>query len=380
MAEILRPFVYWGQSKDSVFIKIDLSEITEGPDVELNEDYLDFKAQGTGARGKNMYGFHLDFYLAIDEKLSKYKVTGRAVEFECRKVGVGEVWPRLTESSQKLGWLRPDFDRFTFADSDTSTDDEVERQSKTEKEMLDSLEKELKQTEFSVVHNLKTYYMFMYNMFQWIGYFYIFTTLLYRSVAYGYASHKDAYSVVGPALMVCQLTSVLEILHPLLGWVRSGILPPILQVGGRNVILFLLVAAEPTLQDKEPVGWLFMTWSLVELVRYPYYMLNIINREISFLTWLRYTIWIPLYPTGFILEGIVMLLALPIFQKSKRWCIDLPNVANMSFHFPTMLQLYMVIFIPAMYIMMQRMYQQRKKKIKPSSRPRMTSKKAKKQS
>jgi len=37
--------------------------------------------------------------------------------------------------------------------------------------------------------------------------------------------------------------------------------------------------------------------------RYPYYMLNVIDREISFVTWLRYTAWIPLYPTGFVLEG-----------------------------------------------------------------------------
>ena len=37
--------------------------------------------------------------------------------------------------------------------------------------------------------------------------------------------------------------------------------------------------------------------------RYPYYMLNVIDREIGFVTWLRYTAWIPLYPTGFVLEG-----------------------------------------------------------------------------
>lgn len=41
--------------------------------------------------------------------------------------------------------------------------------------------------------------------------------------------------------------------------------------------------------------------------RYPYYMLRVYDVEISFLTWLRYTIWIPLYPLGFICEGVVVL-------------------------------------------------------------------------
>jgi len=34
-------------------------------------------------------------------------------------------------------------------------------------------------------------------------------------------------------------------------------------------------------------------------------MLNVIDQEISFVTWLRYTAWIPLYPTGFVLEGTI---------------------------------------------------------------------------
>jgi hypothetical protein len=57
---------------------------------------------------------------------SKYTVTGRNIEFECYKVGVGEIWPRLTENNQKLGWLRADFDRFAFDESDRSSNDEME--------------------------------------------------------------------------------------------------------------------------------------------------------------------------------------------------------------------------------------------------------------
>jgi len=44
--------------------------------------------------------------------------------------------------------------------------------------------------------------------------------------------------------------------------------------------------------------------------------------------------------------GIIMLLAVPLFDYSNKWCIDLPNVANVSFHFPSVLRVYMLAFIP----------------------------------
>jgi len=40
-----------------------------------------------------------------------------------------------------------------------------------------------------------------------------------------------------------------------------------LQVGGRGLVLFGLLAAEPKLQDKEPVMWLFLIWSMIEMIR-----------------------------------------------------------------------------------------------------------------
>ncbi len=41
-----------------------------------------------------------------------------------------------------------------------------------------------------------------------------------------------------------------------------------------------------------------------------------------------------------------MLLSLPRFEESGQFCISLPNWYNWSFHFPTFLRLYMLIFLP----------------------------------
>jgi len=37
----------------------------------------------------------------------------------------------------------------------------------------------------AVIHDLKTFYLFLYNLFQWIGFSYIFITVMYRYLFYG---------------------------------------------------------------------------------------------------------------------------------------------------------------------------------------------------
>jgi len=46
----------------------------------------------------------------------------------------------------------------------------------------------------------------------------------------GLDTHVEIYMTVGPAMMICQALAVLEIFHPLLGWVHTGALMPFLQV------------------------------------------------------------------------------------------------------------------------------------------------------
>jgi len=50
------------------------------------------------------------------------------------------------------------------------------------------------------------------------------------AIVSGLDTYSDIYTTVGPALMICQMIAVLEIIHPLLRWVRTGVIMPILQV------------------------------------------------------------------------------------------------------------------------------------------------------
>lgn len=56
-----------------------------------------------------------------------------------------------------------------------------------------------------------------------------------------------------------------------------------------------------------------LTWCTC--FRYPYYMLKVWKYDWKFLTWLRYTMWIVLYPLGFICEGTVYALFIPIHMN-----------------------------------------------------------------
>ena len=38
---------------------------------------------------------------------------------------------------------------------------------------------------FAVIRDMKTFYLFLYNLFQWIGFSYIFITIMYRYLSYG---------------------------------------------------------------------------------------------------------------------------------------------------------------------------------------------------
>ncbi len=61
---------------------------------------------------------------------------------------------------------------------------------------------------------------------------------------------------------------MLEILHPLFGYTKGGLMEPIIQVGGRGIILFGLIEAETRIQDKPVICYLILCWSFIELFRY----------------------------------------------------------------------------------------------------------------
>lgn len=179
---------------------------------------------------------------------------------------------------------------------------------------------------------------------------------------------KETYDAVGGPFKFIQLLQFLEVMHPLFGYTKSSVRVSLLQTGGRAFVLFLMIDAEPRMQTKPVVFYLFLIWSCVEVVRYPYYIMQLLRIKIPVLKWLRYTIWIPLYPLGFVCEGIIMLRNIPYFEETQKFTISLPNSYNFALHFPTVIRLYLLFFlVPGLYTVMARMNQQRALALKKSN-------------
>lgn len=53
-------------------------------------------------------------------------------------------------------------------------------------------------------------------------------------------------------------------------------------------MIFILIEAEPRMQEKPVVCYMFVVYSAIELFRYPYYMFRVYDMEIGLLTWLRW--------------------------------------------------------------------------------------------
>ncbi|XP_078314115.1 very-long-chain (3R)-3-hydroxyacyl-CoA dehydratase-like isoform X2 [Crassostrea virginica] len=363
-SERLSPFVYWGQKIDHISLKIDLKNVVD-PKVELTEDELKFKADAIGIRGHNSYELDVQFYHPVDPDKSRYRVLDRCVDFHIQKKGDGEVWPRLTWKKIKYPWLKIDFDKVAYEDESESEDDDQQKNGMSQEDIMKQLTKELDLDTASDpdMPDFKTAYLFMYNLFQFVGFTFISCVLIYNFIKNKEEAMTSGFRLVGTQIMVCQTAAVMEILHPAMGLVKSSPIAPLLQVLGRNFILFVIILHEENIQSAPLVFFLLLTWSLIEVVRYPFYMLAVLNIKIYVVTWLRYTLWMPLYPVGIFLEGAVVILSIPLYEMSGKFCLSLPNHANMAFYFPWFLYVYPPILLMAGYHMLSYMHNQRKKVI-----------------
>ncbi|XP_032457742.1 very-long-chain (3R)-3-hydroxyacyl-CoA dehydratase isoform X2 [Nasonia vitripennis] len=321
--EVLTPFVYWAQTESKINLKVDLINVKD-IDVYFGDKKLNFSAYGQGARGLNNYEFILDFHSAIIPDESDYKIIDRYINFILTKKS-DSWWPRLTCQPQKPPWLKIDFDKWRSEETD-DIQEAVRDVCQDYPDMYDHLHKE----EFG-----------------------------YRK-----DSIRHTYEVVGNPMKFIQILQILEIMHLVFDYTRGNPLITTLQVGGRAFILFFMIEAEPRMQTKPVVFYIFLVWSVVEVIRYPYYMTNLLNVKISALTWLRYTIWMPLYPLGFVFEGIIVLRNIPYFEETEKFTIDLPNSWNFAFYFPTFLRIYLLMLcFPGMFAMMTHMNSARYKKL-----------------
>lgn len=97
---------------------------------------------------------------------------------------------------------------------------------------------------------------------------YIFSTLIIRIVKYGGDSLAGTYEAVRIPMCIFTLLQLLEVFHAMVGYVKGGYWVPLLQIGGRVIIVFAMLDYEPQLQAMPATFFLFFAWSAAESVRW----------------------------------------------------------------------------------------------------------------
>ena len=124
------------------------------------------------------------------------------------------------------------------------------------------------------------------------------------------------WNTIETPLMVVQSSAALEILHSLLGLVRSPLSSTFIQVMSRLLIIWIYTWPAAACHKHWSLALMVLAWCCVEVPRYLFYTLNLLppfsgNKMPFPLFALRYSLFIVLYPAGISGEILQIIAALP---------------------------------------------------------------------
>ncbi|KAI0645584.1 PTPLA-domain-containing protein [Trametes meyenii] len=164
-----------------------------------------------------------------------------------------------------------------------------------------------------------------------------------------------AYARVGRQTAFVQSWAALEVLHVLLGWVRSPLVTTLIQVGSRLYLVWGVTDQFPQTHTNPLYASMVLSWSLTEVVRYTFYACNLLGSEPAVLLFLRYTLFYVLYPTGASSEALLIHATIPY-----------PGLGLGHGFGPAALHTYVrqalfLVWWPGLYVMYTHMMKQRRK-------------------
>ncbi|XP_058824056.1 very-long-chain (3R)-3-hydroxyacyl-CoA dehydratase hpo-8-like [Topomyia yanbarensis] len=204
-------------------------------------------------------------------------------------------------------------------------------------------------------------YLILYNSVQFLGWFYIYVQFVMHYLVDGQTT-DTLWSRVGTATYYFQLLTIFEVFHAIFRLVPSNALITLLQVAGRCLVVVGAIDATPTGKLSPGLPIALFCWSLTETIRYSYYVLHLALPKVPpFMSWLRYTIFIPLYPAGFFGELLCFYWAQSYIRETDMWGVSMPNRYNFSFSFYYFVWMMAIGYLPMFPQMYLHMFSQRSK-------------------
>ncbi|KAL8428030.1 hypothetical protein Efla_006936 [Eimeria flavescens] len=194
----------------------------------------------------------------------------------------------------------------------------------------------------------------------------------------------DAFSVsawpeIEKPLFFAQSLATLEIVHALLGLVRSSVATTVMQVFSRLQLVWLLFPSVPASRNTVALNSCVAAWSIAELLRFPFFAVQQFLQLIDFmrrdstplevpvlLKWLRYSGFTVLYPIGITSEVICMCASLGTLGDSPQFAhypTPMPNALNFEVNLYWSYLLLLVLYIPGSVQLYGHMLRQRRKNL-----------------
>ncbi|XP_024315351.1 very-long-chain (3R)-3-hydroxyacyl-CoA dehydratase PASTICCINO 2A isoform X2 [Brachypodium distachyon] len=211
----------------------------------------------------------------------------------------------------------------------------------------------------SAMAALRRLYLSVYNWavcFGWVQVLYNAASALLES------RHDAVYPAVERPLLFAQTTAFLEILHSILGFVRSPISVTLPQISGRLYVTWGILWSFPETHSHILVTSLIISWSITEIIRYSFFgMREAFGFAPSWLLWLRYSTFLVFYPIGLISEVGLIYVAMPSMKASEKYCFRMPNKWNLSFDYRYMSVLLTALYVPGFPYLFRYMVAKREK-------------------
>lgn len=211
-------------------------------------------------------------------------------------------------------------------------------------------------------------YLLAYNISQFCGWAYLMYRLLpYLSLQAKATQFMPAknpaslYDELGDHVKLVQTAALLEVVHAIVGLVRSNPMVTATQIASRLFVVWFPIHHIPESQTSPGLTIMLFAWCLTETVRYSYYAFNLVNVNVGIITWLRYTLFIVLYPMGVSGEMWCYIDALPFLATSKALGIAMPNAYNFTFSPYVVTIMILLLYIPGFPPLYFHMFAQRKK-------------------
>lgn len=127
---------------------------------------------------------------------------------------------------------------------------------------------------------------------------------------------QTIYDSIGPVLMTAQTAMLLEIVHSAIGLVPSPVVTVAIQVMSRIFIVWGHLYWVPQCQAHWSLLLITFSWGITEVVRYAFYFTNLLGHVPYPIFYLRYSMFMVLYPTGITGEILQALVGMAAYWKT----------------------------------------------------------------